>query len=73
MANNREILGQFMYLADAFRRLLDLVRAGLLDISPILPRVFPLNALREAMEAVATASNLEWVVVQPFRSVAFRR
>jgi alcohol dehydrogenase len=65
MANNWEIIGQFMYPADAYRRLLDLVRAGLLDISPIRPRVFPLAELPDAMEAAATAASLECVVVQP--------
>jgi len=65
MANNWEIIGQFMYPVDAYRRLLDLVRAGLLDISSIRPRVFPLTALPEAMEAAATAGSLECVVVQP--------
>jgi alcohol dehydrogenase len=65
MANNWEIIGQFMYPADAYRRLLDLVRAGLLDVSPIRPLVFPLSALPQAMEAAATASSLECVVVQP--------
>jgi alcohol dehydrogenase len=53
MTNNLEILGQFMYPADAYRRLLDLLRSGLLDIRPIRPRVFPLTALPEAMEAAA--------------------
>ena len=42
MLNNWEILGQFMYPASAYRRLLDLLRCGLLDISAIRPRVFPL-------------------------------
>jgi alcohol dehydrogenase len=65
MANNWEIMGQFMYPADAYRRLLDLVRAGLLDISAIRPRVFPLSALPEAMKAAAAAGSLECVVVQP--------
>jgi alcohol dehydrogenase len=67
MLNNWEIIGQFMYPAWAYRRLLDLLRSGLLDISPIRPCVFPLTALPEAMEAAATASNLECVVVQPWR------
>ena len=65
MRNNWEIIGQFMYPAGAYRRLLDLLRTGLLDISPIRPRVFPLAALPEAMEAAAAADNLECVVVQP--------
>jgi alcohol dehydrogenase len=65
MLNSWEILGQFMYPASAYRRLLDLLRSGLLDISPIRPRVYPLAALPEAMEAAATAGNLECIVMQP--------
>jgi alcohol dehydrogenase len=65
MMNNLEILGQFMYPTDAYRRLLDLLRSGLLDIRPIRPRVFPLMALPEAMEAAAAAGNLECIVVKP--------
>ncbi len=65
MLNNLEIIGQFMYPASAYQRLLELLRNGLLDISPIRPRVYPLAALPEAMEAAATASNLECVVMQP--------
>jgi hypothetical protein len=38
------------------------VRAGLLDISAIRPRTFPLSALPEAMEAAATAGSLKCVV-----------
>ncbi len=65
MLNNWEILGQYMYPARAYRRLVDLVRAGLLDIGAITPRVFALPALAEAMEAAACASSLECVVVRP--------
>jgi len=65
MLNNLEILGQFMYPVDAYRRLLDVLRSGLLDISPIRPRVYPLAALPEAMEAAAAAGSLECIVVQP--------
>jgi alcohol dehydrogenase len=54
-----------MYPASAYRRLLDLLRSGLLDIRAIRPRVFPLAALPEAMEAAATAGNLECIVMQP--------
>jgi alcohol dehydrogenase len=65
MLNSLEILGQFMYPASAYRRLLDLLRSGLLDITPIRPRTYPLAALPEAMEAAATAGNLELIVMQP--------
>ena len=65
MLNSWEIIGQFMFPAGAYRRLLDLLRSGLLDISPIRPRIYPLAGLPEAMEAAATAGNLEYIVVQP--------
>lgn len=65
MRNNWEVIGQFMYPPGAYRRLLDLLRAGLLDISAIRPRVFRLDALPDAMEAAASAGNLECVVVRP--------
>jgi len=65
MMNSLEIIGQFMYPASAYRRLLDLLRNGLLDIGSIRPRVYPLAALPEAMEAAATAGNLECIVVMP--------
>lgn len=63
MLNGWEILGQFMYPRDAYRRLLDLIRSGLLDIAPLRPLVYPLNALPEAMAAAANAGNLECVVM----------
>jgi alcohol dehydrogenase len=65
MLNNWEILGQFMYPAWAYRRLLDLLRCGLLDISAIRPRVFPLASLRDAMDAALAAGSLECVVARP--------
>jgi len=65
MLNSWEILGQFMYPANAYRRLLDLLRSGLLDLSPIRPRVYPLAALPQAMDAAASAGNLDYIVMQP--------
>ena len=65
MRNNWEIIGQFMYPAHAYRSLLGLLRAGLLDISAICPLRFPLAALPEAMDTAATATSLECVVVEP--------
>ena len=53
-----------MYLASAARRLLDLIRAGLLDLGALRPRVFSLPALADAMDAAAEAGNLEVVVVR---------
>jgi alcohol dehydrogenase len=65
MLNNWEILGQFMYPADAYRRLLGLVRTGLLDITAIRTRVYPIASLHDAMDAAADAGNLDCVVVEP--------
>lgn len=63
MLNNWEILGQFMYPRDAYRRLLDLTRSGLLDAGAINARVYPLSALPEAIDAAATAGNLDCIVM----------
>ena len=65
MLNNLEIIGQFMYPSDAFMRLIDLARSGLLDLRAIGVRSFPFDALPAAMEAAATADGLECVVVAP--------
>jgi alcohol dehydrogenase len=65
MLNNLEILGRFMYPRDAFMRLVDLARAGLLDLRAIRARPFPFEALPAAMEAAATANGLECIVMTP--------
>jgi alcohol dehydrogenase len=65
MLNNLEIIGQFMYPQDTFMRLVDLARAGLLNIRAIRARSFPLDALPAAIEAAATAGPLECVAAQP--------
>jgi alcohol dehydrogenase len=65
MLNNLEILGQFMYPQDTFTRLVDLARAGLLDLRAIRVRAFPMEALPAAMEAAATADSLECAVITP--------
>ena len=65
MANDLEIIGQFMYPVDANRRLLELLRIGRLDLSPIVPKIFTLADLPEAMDAAAKARSLECVIVVP--------
>ena len=65
MLNNLEIIGQFMYPQDTFMRLIDLARAGLLDLRAIRARPFPLEGLPAAMEAAATSDALECIVVTP--------
>ncbi|MGC2787051.1 MAG: zinc-binding alcohol dehydrogenase family protein [Roseiarcus sp.] len=65
MLNNLEIIGQFMYPRDVFRRLGELACSGLLNIDAIRTRSFPLDALPSAMEAAAEADGLECIVVKP--------
>jgi alcohol dehydrogenase len=65
MFNSWEIIGNFMYPNDAYRRLLDLVRAGLLDLAAVKPRVYSMQQLPEAMDAAAHAKGLECVVIDP--------
>jgi alcohol dehydrogenase len=65
MRNNLEIIGQFMYPHDVFRRLGELARSRLLNIDAIRTRSFPLDALPAAMEAAAEAHGLECIVVKP--------
>lgn len=63
MANDLEVIGQFMYPGDAYRRLVELVRAGLLDLGAIRPLAFPLAELPAAMDTAAAAGSLACVVV----------
>jgi alcohol dehydrogenase len=63
MINSWEIIGNFMYPARSFAQMLNLVRSGLLDISPIQPKVFPFEQLNEAMDAAANAENFDNVIV----------
>jgi alcohol dehydrogenase len=64
MLNCWEIIGHFMYPRDSYRRLLNLMRIGQLDLNVIQARVFALEALPEAMDAAATAASLECVVIK---------
>ncbi|PYE18409.1 alcohol dehydrogenase [Paraburkholderia silvatlantica] len=63
MFNGWEIIGHFMYPRDAWLRLFDLVRAGLLDLEAIRPCPRPLSELPEAMGEAMTAGSLECVVM----------
>jgi alcohol dehydrogenase len=63
MASNWEILGNFMYPAGAYLRLLALIRGGLLDMRSIRARTFPLEALPAAIAAAAVSKSSEYVVV----------
>lgn len=65
MINSLEIIGNFMYPADAYRNLLALVRAGRLDPAMITRKTYQLEELPAAMAAAETAGNLEAVVIKP--------
>jgi len=64
MFNNWEIIGQFMHSQDAYIRLFNLIRSGLLDIRHIKPIIFPFNEFPQAMDAAATAAGNECVVIK---------
>jgi alcohol dehydrogenase len=65
MLNSLEVSGQFMYPPDAYRRLLDLVRSGHLELGAIRAHARPLADLPAAMAAAAEAGNLDCVVMTP--------
>jgi alcohol dehydrogenase len=60
MRNDWEIIGQFMYPSGAYRRLIAMLRSGLLDISRIRPITFPLEALPEAADAEGSEPDARW-------------
>jgi alcohol dehydrogenase len=53
MLSNKEIVGTFMYPADAPARLLNLAAAGLLDLGAIDTAAYPLGELGPAMDRAA--------------------
>jgi alcohol dehydrogenase len=66
MINSWEIIGNFMYHPRAFAKILELVRCGLLDLSPIQPKIFAFEQLNEAMDAAAEAGNFDNVLVNVY-------
>ena len=63
MRNNLEIIGNFMYPYSAYRRLLDLIRAGTLPLDTTKVTEFSLSDLPKAMEVAARNRGLECTVV----------
>jgi alcohol dehydrogenase len=64
MGNNLEIIGHFMYEADAHLKMLNLLRTKRLDLSPIEPKIYPMAQLPDAMEAAREADSLSCVIVR---------
>lgn len=63
MVNNWEVIGNFMYASSAYRRLLDLIRAGAFPLGATKVTTFSLRNLPEAIEAAARSRGLECTVV----------
>jgi alcohol dehydrogenase len=70
MLNSLEIIGNFMHPADAYSRVLALVRAGRLDLQSIIPRSFALSQLPSAMDAAATTGGNEAAIILANNSVS---
>ncbi|WP_233889755.1 hypothetical protein [Paraburkholderia flagellata] len=63
MLNGWEIIGQFMYPRDAYRRLLSLAGTGALDFASVRPLVYGIADLNAAIDRAADASGLECVLI----------
>jgi alcohol dehydrogenase len=63
MLNSWSILGNFMYPQNATKKLISLVKSGLLAIDVIKPKAFPLSQLAQAMSAAEKAGSLENVII----------
>jgi alcohol dehydrogenase len=65
LANNWEVVGQFMYDRTAPGRLAALAADGLLDLSRIVVTTFPLADFRRAVDAAALMQGLDLTAVVP--------
>lgn len=63
MLNGWEIIGQFMYPRDAYRRLLSLAGTGALDFATVRPLVYGIADLNAAIDRAATAAGLQRVLI----------
>ena len=59
IANNWEVVGQFMYERGAPARLAALVQRGLLDLGKINVKAYPLGEFRQAVEAAGGMQSLD--------------
>jgi alcohol dehydrogenase len=63
MFNGWEIIGNFMYPRNAYRRLFDLVRSRQLELDAIRAITLPLHELPQGMQMTAEAGSFECVVM----------
>ena len=67
MANDLEIIGNFMYRRDAFRKLVSLVRGGLLDLSKLPLTIYKMTEAPAALAEAARLRGLNTVVMKTER------
>jgi alcohol dehydrogenase len=67
LANDWEVVGQFMYARTAPLKLAALAAEGLLDLSRIIVTTFGLSDFRRALEAAALMQGLDLTAVVPER------
>jgi alcohol dehydrogenase len=65
LANDWEVVGNFMYPRTAPAKLAALVAGGLLDLSPVQISRFPLSRLPEAIKAATDMRGLDLTAVEP--------
>jgi alcohol dehydrogenase len=65
LANDWEVVGQFMYARTAPGQLAALAASGLLDLSKIIVTTFKLADFRQAVEAAALMRGLDLTAVVP--------
>jgi alcohol dehydrogenase len=63
LANDWEVIGNFMYRPDAFQTLVALVRSGQLDLGLVRVSTFGLRELPEALERAANMRGLDCTVI----------
>ena len=63
LQQNKEVIGNFMYRPEDYRRLVKLVRAGQLDLGKVNVQSFPLADIPTAMKAAGKMRGLDCTVV----------
>ena len=65
LANDWEVVGQFMYERYAPGQLAALAAEGLLDLGKIMVKTFKLDRFKRAVEAAASMQGLDLTAVVP--------